>query len=90
MFSPAQGPGLLLKVHEIPQGGRAARASRGAVQSRSGRRAHHRAVPVREFVENKWLMFATRNGTVKKTVLSAYGNVRANGSTRSTSKWATS
>ena len=36
-------------------------------------------VPVREFSDDKWLIFATRQGTVKKTVLSAYGNVRANG-----------
>ena len=36
-------------------------------------------MPVREFAEDKCLIFATRNGTVKKTVLSDYGNVRANG-----------
>ena len=33
-------------------------------------------VPVREFTDDKCLIFATRKGTVKKTVLSAYGNVR--------------
>ena len=36
-------------------------------------------MPVRTFADNEWLMFATRNGTVKKTVLSAYGNVRTVG-----------
>lgn len=36
-------------------------------------------VAVREFTDDRWLMFATRNGTVKKTVLSAYGNVRSTG-----------
>jgi DNA gyrase subunit A len=36
-------------------------------------------VAVREFAEDKWLMFGTRLGTVKKTVLSAYGNVRTTG-----------
>ena len=35
-------------------------------------------INVREFDERN-LVFATRNGIVKKTVLSAYGNVRANG-----------
>ena len=34
-------------------------------------------VAVREFADDKSLIFATRNGTVKKTVLSAYGNVRS-------------
>jgi len=33
-------------------------------------------VPVRKFGDDEWLMFVTRNGTVKKTVMSAYGNVR--------------
>ena len=36
-------------------------------------------VPVREFADDKCLLFATRQGTVKKTLLSAYGNVRTNG-----------
>jgi len=36
-------------------------------------------VPVREFSDDKCLMFVTRRGVVKKTALSAYGNVRAVG-----------
>ncbi|MDQ3136479.1 MAG: DNA gyrase subunit A, partial [Gemmatimonadota bacterium] len=36
-------------------------------------------VPVREFTDDRCLVFATRQGTVKKTLLSAYGNVRTNG-----------
>jgi DNA gyrase subunit A len=36
-------------------------------------------VPVREFAEDKFLLFATRKGVVKKTALSAYGNVRSVG-----------
>jgi DNA gyrase subunit A len=34
---------------------------------------------VREFRDDRYLLFATRNGLVKKTVLSAYGNPRASG-----------
>jgi hypothetical protein len=30
---------------------------------------------VREFTDDRCLIFATRQGTVKKTLLSAYGNV---------------
>lgn len=36
-------------------------------------------INVREFDDQRQLFMATRNGTVKKTVLSAYGNPRANG-----------
>ena len=36
-------------------------------------------VPVREFRNDQYLLFGTRLGVVKKTVLSAYGNVRSVG-----------
>jgi DNA gyrase subunit A len=36
-------------------------------------------VPVREFSNDRYLMFVTRKGVVKKTVLSAYGNPRSVG-----------
>ncbi|MDE2874523.1 MAG: DNA gyrase subunit A, partial [Gemmatimonadota bacterium] len=36
-------------------------------------------LPVREFARDRFLLFCTRNGVVKKTPLSAYGNVRAVG-----------
>ncbi len=36
-------------------------------------------VPVREFSDNRYLLFCTRRGKVKKTPLSAYGNVRSVG-----------
>ncbi len=35
--------------------------------------------PVREFTDDQFLLFATRNGLVKKTVLSAYSNIRKKG-----------
>ena len=77
MFFSDRGTIYWLKVHEIPQGGRAARGK--PVVNCINIREHERIaslVPVRTFADNEWLMFATRNGTVKKTVLSAYGNVR--------------
>ena len=80
MFFSDRGQVYWLKVHEIPQGGRAARG-KPVVQCIAIRPDERIAalVPVREFSESKWLLFATRNGTVKKTALAAYGNVRANG-----------
>jgi DNA gyrase subunit A len=80
MFFTDKGHVYWLKVHEIPQGGRAARGKPVvnciAIRSDEGVAA---TVAVREFTDDRWLMFATRSGTVKKTVLSAYGNVRSTG-----------
>ncbi|HUG26722.1 MAG TPA: DNA gyrase subunit A [Gemmatimonadales bacterium] len=80
MFFSDRGQVYWLKVHEIPQGGRAARG-KPVVQciAISERERIAALVPVRQFTDDRYLLFATRNGTVKKTVLSAYGNVRATG-----------
>ncbi|HET9274980.1 MAG TPA: DNA gyrase C-terminal beta-propeller domain-containing protein, partial [Gemmatimonadales bacterium] len=80
MFFSDKGQVYWLKVHEIPQGGRAARGKPviQCIAIRPDERVTA-LVPVREFSDTKWLMFATRKGTVKKTVLSAYGNPRSNG-----------
>jgi DNA gyrase subunit A len=80
MFFSDRGTIYWLKVHEIPQGGRAARGKPivNCINIREGERIAA-LVPVRNFADDEWLMFATRNGTVKKTVLSAYGNVRTVG-----------
>jgi DNA gyrase subunit A len=69
-----------LKVHEIPQAGRASKGKPIVnlinVQPDTQIRA---VVPVREFGDTQSLLFCTRRGTVKKTALSAYANPRANG-----------
>jgi DNA gyrase subunit A len=80
MFFSDKGQVYWLKVHEIPQAGRAARG-KPVVNCIAIRQDEQIAalVPVREFTEDHSLIFATRKGTVKKTVLSAYGHVRATG-----------
>jgi DNA gyrase subunit A len=80
MFFSNKGQVYWLKVHEIPQAGRAARG-KPVINCIAVRPDEQIAalVPVREFTDDKCLIFATRQGTVKKTVLSAYGNVRASG-----------
>ena len=69
-----------LKVWQIPPG---SRHSRGKpivnllnIASTSRIAA---VVPVREFSEDRYLFFCTRKGVVKKTALSAYGNIRTVG-----------
>jgi DNA gyrase subunit A len=80
LFFTNTGQVYWLKVHEVPQAGRAARG-KPVVNCIAIKPTEQVAalVPVREFTEDKSLVFATRLGTVKKTVLSAYGNVRASG-----------
>ncbi len=80
MFFSNRGQVYWLKVHEIPQAGRAARG-KPVVNCIAMKPDEQIAslVPVREFTDDQSLIFATRQGTVKKTVLSAYGNVRASG-----------
>ncbi|HTY06737.1 MAG TPA: DNA gyrase subunit A [Gemmatimonadales bacterium] len=80
MFFTDTGHCYWLKVHEIPQ---AARAARGKpVLSCVAIKPDERTaalVPVREFADDQFLLFATKKGVVKKTVLSEYGNPRSSG-----------
>jgi DNA gyrase subunit A len=80
MFFSNKGQVYWLKVHEIPPAGRAARG-KPVINCIAIKPDEQIAalVPVREFTDGKCLIFATRQGTVKKTVLSAYGNVRSTG-----------
>ncbi len=80
MFFTDTGQVYWLKVHEIPQGGRA-RLGKPVVNCFAIKPEERVAatVAVREFAADKFLMFATRNGTVKKTSLAEYGNVRSTG-----------
>jgi DNA gyrase subunit A len=80
MFFSDKGHVYWLKVHEIPQAGRAARGKPvvNCIAIKPGEQIAA-LVPVREFADDKSLIFATRLGTVKKTVLSAYGHVRTTG-----------
>jgi DNA gyrase subunit A len=69
-----------LKVHEIPQAGRAAKGKPIVNMINVSPDTKVSAiVTVREFPENLFLIFATKKGTVKKTSLSQYSNVRAAG-----------
>ena len=80
MFFSNKGQVYWLKVHEVPQAGRAARG-KPVINCIAIKPDEQIAalVPVREFTDDKSLIFATSQGTVKKTVLSAYGNVRTTG-----------
>ena len=80
LFFTADGRVYWLKVYDIPQAGRAARGR--PIVNLIGLRSDERIAgfqAVRGFSDTEYLVFATRKGIVKKTVLSAYGNPRSTG-----------
>jgi DNA gyrase subunit A len=80
MFFTDQGKAYWLKVHELPEGGRATRG-RSILNLIEKEKDEKIAafVAVKEFTDDHYLIMATLKGTIKKTVLSAYGNVRKGG-----------
>jgi DNA gyrase subunit A len=69
-----------LKVHEVPQAGRAARGRSIANLLRLQPEEKLSAfLPVREFQEGRYVVFATRGGLIKKTDLMAYSTPRPSG-----------
>jgi len=80
LFFTDRGKVYWLKVHAIPEGGRAARGrSILNLLQKDKDESITAFVAVKEFSDDKFLIMATEQGTVKKTVLSAYGNVRKGG-----------
>ncbi len=75
-----QGKVYWLKVHEIPQGGRAARGKAivNLLQLAPDEQVMS-ILPVKQFSENKYIIAATSKGVVKKTELMAYANPRQGG-----------
>lgn len=80
MFFTDQGKCYWLKVHELPEGGRATRG-RSIINLIEKDKDEKIAafVAVKEFKDDSYLVMVTEKGTIKKTVLSAYGNVRKGG-----------
>lgn len=80
LFFTDKGKVYWLKVHEIPEGGRAARGrSILNLLQKDKDESITAFVTVKEFRDDNYLIMATEQGTIKKTVLSAYGNVRKGG-----------
>ncbi|MGA2553941.1 MAG: DNA gyrase subunit A [Smithella sp.] len=69
-----------LKVYQIPQAGRAAKgkAMVNLVNLAPGESVRA-TLPVKEFVDDKYIVMITKKGTIKKTELTAYANPRSGG-----------
>jgi len=80
MFFTDKGKCYWLKVHEIPEGGRATKGKSILNLIEKDKEENITAfVTVKEFTDDKFIVMATEKGTVKKTVLSAYSNIRRGG-----------
>ena len=80
MFFTDKGKCYWLKVHELPEGGRATRGRSILNLIEKEKDENITAfLNVKEFDDNHYLFMVTEQGTVKKTVLSAYSNVRRGG-----------
>ena len=80
LFFTDKGKVYWLKVHELPEGGRATRGRSIINLLQKDKDENITAfVTVKEFSNDKYLVMATEKGTIKKTVLSSYGNVRKGG-----------
>jgi len=80
LFFTDRGKCHWLKVYDIPQGGRATRGR--AIVNLIGCEPGEKVeafVSVKEFDDQHYIVMATRNGLVKKTVLSAYSKPRKGG-----------
>ncbi|MBI1736324.1 MAG: DNA gyrase subunit A [Candidatus Rokubacteria bacterium] len=80
LFFTNRGKVHRLKVHEIPEGGRAAKgkAMVNVLSLAEGEKVAT-CVPVRDFGAGGYILLATRGGEVKKTKLEAYANIRVGG-----------
>jgi DNA gyrase subunit A len=80
LFFTDDGRCFSIKVHEIPQLGRATKGKPVVnLINVSAETKVSAMLPVREFREDQFLLFATKQGTVKKTALAAYAAIRSSG-----------
>ncbi|HET9529853.1 MAG TPA: DNA gyrase subunit A [Blastocatellia bacterium] len=80
MIFTSNGQVYKLKVHEIPDSGAAGRGK--AIVNLVGMPSGEKVagiIPVRSFDEGRYVVMATRQGTIKKTELSEFANIRQSG-----------
>ncbi len=80
MFFTNKGKVYRLKAYDIPDLGRTAKGTPiiNLLQLEPGELIQA-VIPVKEYIEDNYLFFATKNGVVKKTPLNDYANIRKGG-----------
>src|SRR5438105_13026690 len=80
LFFTDAGKVYWLKVHEIPEAGRAAKGKAMVnLLALAGDEKVTATLPVKEFRDDRYVVMATKQGVIRKTELSAYGNPRQGG-----------
>ncbi|RLF35507.1 MAG: DNA gyrase subunit A, partial [Thermoplasmata archaeon] len=81
MFFTNHGRAYWLKAYRIPEGSRHSRGKAIINLLPRLEEGEHveTAIPIHEFDDKHYLLFATQKGLIKKTILSAYKNIRING-----------
>jgi DNA gyrase subunit A len=85
MFFTEQGRLYWIKVYDIPEGNRQSkgRALQNMINIQKGDKVcafiHVKNLNDQEYVDNHYLIFATKDGLMKKTTLESYSRPRANG-----------
>ncbi len=80
LFFTDKGRCYWLKVHEVPEGGRTTKG-RSIINliEKEKDETISAFITTKEFKDDQYLIMCTEQGIIKKTVLSAYGNVRKGG-----------
>jgi DNA gyrase subunit A len=79
LFFTSKGKVYRVKVHEVPEAGRTARGTYAANLSGvsiSGDEKVQAVIDLKEYMDGRYLLFATRKGMVKKTALPEYDSPR--------------
>ncbi|CDF58954.1 DNA gyrase subunit A [Thermobrachium celere] len=80
LFFTNLGRAYKLKAYEIPEAGRTARGTNIVnILPLSPRERIQAVIAIKEFDEDKFIFFATKNGIVKKTSLSEFSSIRRSG-----------
>lgn len=80
LFFTDKGKCYKVKVYDIPEGSRTAKGrSLANIILKAAEEKVTAFLPVDEFSEDKFIVMITRNGTIKKTELNNFANVRSSG-----------
>lgn len=80
LFFTNMGRAYKLKAYEIPEAGRTAKGTNIVnILPLNPRERIQAVISIKEFAEDKFIVFATKNGIVKKTNLSEFSSMRKTG-----------
>ncbi|WP_207670870.1 DNA gyrase subunit A [Caloramator sp. E03] len=80
IFFTNMGRAYKLKAYEIPEGGRTAKGTNIVnILPLNPREKIQTVISIKEFNDEEYLLFVTKNGLIKKTILSEFSSMRKNG-----------